>query len=89
MTYGFRHPPLPEIACVEREADSNCPGRTAYHICGLTAKCVQSAIDTISSTVDTSCGGVPGMAKFTPIVRVPGGFGALGVVTIDQSEFTT
>jgi hypothetical protein len=28
------------------------------------------------------------MAQFTQIVRIPGGFAALGVVTIDQPEFT-
>jgi hypothetical protein len=77
---------LPEHVVVQTEIDPKMPGRTAYMISCRYAAPVQDAIDTISRSIDTSFGGVPGYAEFVGPTRVWGGFAAFGRVTVFQQE---
>lgn len=71
-------------AAVESEADPRRPGRTGYRITGSDAGSVQAAIDTITRAVDPTCGGQSGHAQWMGPSRIADGWGALGVVTVNQ-----
>lgn len=74
------------LATVESQADPRRPGRTGYLITGPSIGAVQDAIDTLTRTVDPTCGGACGLARFIGPVRVDGQFSALGEVIVEKED---
>jgi hypothetical protein len=71
------NPPVPPAEVVAKP-DPEQPGRTAYHIVGLTRAAVQDAITGIMNEVEDR----GGVAHFVGPMRLNGGFGAAGLVTL-------